>query len=210
MNTLFKFIIGGIALVGIASLIQNQFSMPDGVTGITTLSTDIDQLEAALTEAKWVSPGTSDTAALYQVSFRTCPPCIAYHEEQFPKLTDNGVDTRLLSFARRKTVSDAEKATLADVYAGRDWALSAKWWAKSSPSEFYAANYSDAKATDEIELAVAQGKASVDALRDVLKANGVKMAFPTHIWQNADGEWRVNVGYSPSSSKVILNELSER
>lgn len=211
MNVFSKFVLLGLCIAIIAAVIPKSLKKPSDTPAsqFKAITVQSEQLEAALNGSPWVSPGTSGDKALYQISFRTCPPCAASHEDLFPSLTEAGIDSRLLTFARRKTVPDAEKAVLADIYNGRDWGLSARWWEDSRPNKFYAQNYASASADDEIEAAVQSGVDSVTTLRNVLEANGVDMGFPTHLWQDAGGVWRVNVGYNKRVGRKILGELSQ-
>lgn len=211
MNVLSKFILLGLSITIVAAVIpkaqKKQSDTPS--SQFKAITVQAEQLESALRDGPWVSPGTSEDKALYQISFRTCPPCITSHDHLFPALIEAGIDSRFLSFARRKTVPDAEKAVLADIYNGRDWGLSSRWWADSRPDKFYAQNYATASSSDEIDAAVQSGVDSVAVLRKVLKANGVDMGFPTHLWQDEAGVWRVNVGYNKRVGRKILSELSD-
>src|SRR5437762_13382284 len=58
-----------------------------------TITHDQAQIAALLQSAGWVSPGLKGKA-LYMVSFRTCPDCIRFKAEEFPRFQAKGVDTR--------------------------------------------------------------------------------------------------------------------
>src|SRR5207237_10257403 len=51
-----------------------------------TLATNGAEIAALLDNAGWVSPGLSDTKVLYLVGFRSCPDCIRFETEEFPRL----------------------------------------------------------------------------------------------------------------------------
>ena len=79
----------------------------------------------------WVSPGLKGPK-LYMVSFRTCPDCVRFKSEEYPGLHKANVDTRLIEIARadRNGVpksTPAERATVAELWVNRSWALSEKW-----------------------------------------------------------------------------------
>ena len=86
---------------------------------ITRHQAEIAQI---LEQSGWVSPGLPGPR-LYMVSFRTCPDCVRFKAEEFPKLHKAGVDTRVIMIARpdkngveRSTAAERVlRATLADV-----------------------------------------------------------------------------------------------
>jgi hypothetical protein len=97
---------------------------------ITRHQAEIAQL---LQQAGWVSPGLSG-GPLYMVSFRTCPDCLRFEAEAFPGLHAAGVDTRVITIARRDVnglpkSTPVERATVAQLWLFRDWRLLQAWTA---------------------------------------------------------------------------------
>ena len=78
-----------------------------------------NQVEIAriLQTSGWVSPGLKGKT-LYMVSFRTCPDCIRFMTEEFPKLHAAGVDTRVIEVARRQVNGIAKSTPLERAMSG--------------------------------------------------------------------------------------------
>jgi hypothetical protein len=144
-----------------------------------------------LTTAGWVSPKLAGPK-LYMISYRSCPDCIRFEKQEFPKLQAAGVDTRVIMIARadlngasKSTVP--ERSTVAELWANRDWKLYQRWTAVSPPDAWTAPGIApadgDATRTAVIEL----GRKLVSDLRPLLKDNGIRFAYPTLIWWTKDG-----------------------
>jgi hypothetical protein len=93
-----------------------------------TITRNQAEIAKILETAGWVSPGLKGPK-LYMVSFRTCPDCVRFKSEEYPGLHKAGVDTRLIEIARadRNGVpksTPAERATVAEMWVNRSWALS--------------------------------------------------------------------------------------
>lgn len=179
---------------------------------VKTLTIQVQALETLLGEMAWVSPQISDTRALYKISFRTCPSCIVYHQTEFPKLQDLGVDTRLFMFARNTPrTKPQERTVVAELYKNRDWKLAQDWFAHKSPHKFYAhmPDIITADNNPERTALIKNGQRQIMELSYILKANQIELATPALIWQNKSGEWRVAIGNSKRSNAVIRKELSE-
>jgi hypothetical protein len=96
-----------------------------------TITRNQAEIAKILETAGWVSPGLKGPK-LYMVSFRTCPDCVRFKSEEYPGLHKAGVDTRLIEIARadRNGVpksTPAERATVAEMWVNRSWALSEAW-----------------------------------------------------------------------------------
>jgi hypothetical protein len=174
---------------------------------ITRHQAEISQL---LREAGWVSPGNKGPA-LYMVSFRTCPDCIRFKTEEFPRLHDKRVDTRVIEIARRDVnglaeSTPAERATVAQLWITRDWTLMERW--EAVPAEAWKAPGIPAADGDLTRMAVVEGgRALVDKLKPLLKDNGIGFAYPTLIWWNDKGEMRACACERRETYRFVRREL---
>jgi hypothetical protein len=177
----------------------------------------LPELQAALDGAHWVSPGLAPASTsrrtLYMVSFRTCPYCIDYEQTEFPKLQKAGVDTRVILIARRDAEghsrsTPAERATVAELWRGRQWSLYQRWlampaaaWSSSDQVPPLADN-DPARAAD-----VEADRQAVERIAAVLSENGVDLHYPALIYQDAAGHWRGFIGYDPKAASAIRADL---
>jgi hypothetical protein len=182
-----------------------------------TLTARISQLQQALAASHWVSPGltpaASDNRVLYMVTFRSCPWCIVYEKEEFARLQKAGVDTRVILVARRDLdgkpkSSPAERATVAELWRTRDWGLYERWTGMPVAAWPGSGQVPPSADTDpDRRSAVEAGRAAVDRLTTLLKANDVELHYPALIWKAADGRWRSFIGYDEKAAAVIRGEL---
>ena len=151
------------------------------------------EITKILEQSGWVSPGLTGPR-LYMVSFRTCPDCVRFKAEEFPGLHKAGVDTRLIEIARadRNGVSKstpAERATVAELWVNRSWALAERW--EATPVEAWTAPGIKPADGDIARTAVIEaGRANVDKLIPLLKDNGVNFAWPLMVWWTPDGQMK--------------------
>jgi len=151
------------------------------------------EITKILEQSGWVSPGLTGPR-LYMVSFRTCPDCVRFKAEEFPGLHKAGVDTRLIEIARadRNGVSKstpAERATVAELWVNRSWALAERW--EATPVEAWTAPGIKPADGDIARTAVIEaGRANVDKLIPLLKDNGVNFAWPLMVWWTPEGEMK--------------------
>ena len=80
-------------------------------TGVSTITQSVDELEEILGEIAFTSPQKEDRH-IYQISFRTCPPCIQAHSHLLPALQEAGLETRLVTTARRHNSAADERAAV--------------------------------------------------------------------------------------------------
>ena len=90
-------------------------------------------IQKLLDAAGAVSPGRTGPW-LYMITYRACAPCARYQREEFPKLAEANVDTRVIAYARpdregQTQSTAAERATVAELWINRDWNLYLKWMA---------------------------------------------------------------------------------
>ena len=155
-----------------------------------TITRNQAEIAKILETAGWVSPGLKGQK-LYMVSFRTCPDCVRFKHEEYPGLHKAGVDTRLIEIARadRNGVpksTPAERATVAELWVNRSWALSERW--DATPVEAWTAKGIAPADGDVARTAVIEaGRKTVEDLRPLLKANGVNFAYPLLVWWTSSG-----------------------
>ena len=203
---LFSQLAYAIALLCLAS-ITLPILMGGKIKAITAQSAE---LSALLDNMAWVSPGLSNTRALYEISFRTCPACIAYHKVEFPRLQKQGVDTRLFIYAREaERTPPQERAVIAELYKTRNWQLAQDWYAHASPKAYYAKmkNIPDTDGNPERTASIAKGQQQIRELYSILAANDVEMATPTLLWQDTRGAWKVVVGSNPVTNAHIRKQF---
>ena len=158
----------------------------------------------------WVSP-TRTGKKLYMVSFRTCPDCLRFKAEVFPKLREAGVDTRVIEIARRDVngvskSTPAERATVAQLWLTRDWKLLERW--EAVPAEAWTAPGIAPADGDMARTAVVEaGRSTVDRLKPLLKDNGVNFAYPLLVWWNDKGEMRSCACEKRETYRFVRREL---
>lgn len=158
----------------------------------------------------WVSPGLKGRP-LYMVSFRSCPDCIRFKTEEFPKLQAADVDTRVIEIARRDVnglakSTPAERATVAQLWLTRDWKLLEAW--ESVPVEAWKAPGIPPADGDMARTAVVEsGRSMVDRLRPLLEDNGIELRYPTLIWWNDKGEMRACACEKRQTYRFVRKEL---
>lgn len=186
-----------------------RFGLSGGGGGVIALETAEPLLEDVLNNIAFTSPSSGyNEAVLYQISFRTCPPCIQSHDNILPKLQAAGLDTRLVTTARKGRSTEKERAAVVENARRKDWAFTQEWWAGRNPNRFYAETELpavDGDAQREAELRQLQNH--VYELANVLAANGAKFAFPTLIWKTQAGDYKAAIGYNPSLTTQILSDI---
>lgn len=177
-----------------------------------TIETNAEAFSQLMSELPYVSPGYSPDQtlsyenAMYEISFRTCPACIAYHKGEFPKLQKMGVDTRLFVFARsRKYTPPEERAVIAELYKTRSWDLAQNWFEPKNPGSFYKTmrDIPPADGNRKRSARVKSGQEQFRRLARILNENDIKAATPILIWQSKDGSWKTVVGNSPLTNMLI-------
>lgn len=171
------------------------------------------ELETLLAEMPWVSDQMQDSGAtggkvIYQFSFRTCPPCIQFKKEAWPELDDGGIETRLIMTARRSRSSPSERTAVVELARTRDWAMAQEWMKSNSPKGYYKKmkfTATDGDASREADLE--KLRVQIEALRRILAANDVDMAYPTLLWQDANNVWRAEVGYYSGVARDIITSM---
>jgi hypothetical protein len=174
---------------------------------ITRHQVEITQL---LEHSGWVSPGLTGKK-LYMLSFRSCPDCIRFRTEEFPRLHAANVDTRVIMVARRDKnglakSTPVERATVAQLWLTRDWKLLEAW--ESVPVDAWKAPGIAPADGDMARMAVVEsGRSTVDRLRPLLRDNGINLAYPTLVWWNAKGEMRACACEKRQTYRFVRREL---
>ena len=171
-----------------------------------------DQAEIArlLEGAGWVSPGLTGPK-LYMLGFRSCPECISFKAEVFPALHAAGVDTRVIEVALPDSnglpqSTPAERATVAELWANRSWALLERW-DKVPPQAWTASGLAPADGDAGRTAIVEAGRALVKDLKPHLAKNGIRLAYPTLVWWTRDGQMRGCACERPQTYRYVLKEL---
>lgn len=158
--------------------------LPNG--GIHKLLIDEDKIKAALEGAGWVSPNPKNDRFVYMVSFRSCPDCIRFEQEEFPKLAKGGLSPRVIVVTRRARSTLPERSGSAELWAKRDW-KTFETWTGMPVDAWTAAGLPNADTDPDRAALVEKGRVLVETLRPLLAENGVSFAYPTLIWKAADG-----------------------
>ena len=178
------------------------------------------QIAKILEQAGWASPGLTKTK-LYMVSFRTCPDCLRFKKEEFPRLHAAGVDTRVIEIARRDRNGIAkstpvERSTVAELWirhgTPKAWELMEQWEAVV-PEAWTAPGIPPADGDMARSAVIEAGRKMTEDLRPLLKENGVAVSdptgirYPTLVWWNAKGEMRACACEQRETYRFVRKEL---
>lgn len=212
-------VLGGVLALGIgaAYVVKPEWFMAGDSEGMEPPREIADgkALESLLSGAPFVHPGDTDGPVLYVIGFRSCPPCLAFKEAEYARLLADGADVRWLTYARKDrpdgTVRSkpGERAMVAEIARTRDYALWQRWYAVS-PETFYEAEplppSADGDATREALLNAE--RARVDALADLMAAQGWDLFIPAMFWRDrTSGKWMVYVGYEAEGFAAVRASL---
>ncbi len=171
-----------------------------------TLTKDAPQIAAALDKAGWVSPGLKGGKVLWMISYRSCPDCIRFEDEEFPRLHAAGVDTRVIMAPRPKGTTAAERASIAALWATRDWKLYEQW--TSMPIAAWTAPGLPSADSDVARAAELQRSETFIAdMKPLLKPNDLPLHYPTLIWTDAHGRLRGCACEQRQTYKYVRQEL---
>lgn len=167
------------------------------------------EIAALLDSAGWVAPGLSKDKVLYMVSWQSCPPCLVYERDEFPKLHAAGVDTRVIVYARAASSTPQERAGVAELWKNRSWELwkqfvhvpTSDWTAEGLPPD----------TVPERAALVAKSQDFADKMRVLMSENGIgtreHLNLPTLIWRGKDGHLRGCGCEKVETHKYVLEEL---
>ncbi len=148
------------------------------------------EVQHLLDEAPWVSAG-SGGAPLYIIGYRDSASTQRYEREEVPKLRAGGVDPRLIVFARadvegQAQSTPAERATVAELWLGRDWNLHQRWM-QTPPGNWTAAGIQTADGDLARSAVVDAGRQFVAQLSGLLGKVGASGRYPLIVWRDRDG-----------------------
>lgn len=175
-----------------------------------TITRNQAEIAKILEGSGWVSPGLKGPK-LYMISFRTCPDCVRFKKEEYPRLHKAGIDTRLIEIARadRNGVpksTPVERATVAELWINRSWALSEKW--DATPVDAWTAPGLKPADGDIARTAVIEaGRKSVEDLVPLLKQNGVNFAYPLLVWWTPDGQMKACACEKRETYRFVRKDL---
>ena len=171
------------------------------------------ELGRLLEAAPFVHKGNLNGPALYMVSFRTCPTCLAFKAGEKDALEAAGVDLRVIVYARADREGKArsrpeERALVAELALNRDYALYEAWHAKPNPEQFYqtAELPPGADGAPVRAALVEEGRALVEALAQIVADNDQDLAIPSLFWQDGD-TWHGYIGYNEDTFAPIRARL---
>jgi hypothetical protein len=199
-----------VAVVGVAGLIVFALWDFDWRWRPHTITQHQDEIAKALDQSGWVSPHLTGPK-LYMISFRACPDCIRFEQQEFPKLQAAGVDTRVIMIALpdlngQPRSSAAERATVAELWTNRSWKLYQQW--TEGPADAWTAPGIAPADNDAARTAVIEaGRALVEQLAPQLHDNGIRLAYPTLIWWTKDGRMRGCACERPQTYRNVEKEL---
>jgi hypothetical protein len=146
---------------------------------------------------------------LYMISWEYCPPCIAYEQEEFPKLHAAGVDTRVIMYAH-KGAGPAERSGVAELWKNRSWQTWQRF-TKVPTSTWTAEGIPSADAVPERATLVKKSEDFADKMRVLMSDNGIgsrdQLNLPTLIWIGADGHLRGCGCEKAETHKYVAQEL---
>lgn len=178
------------------------------------LTEETAELEMLLADMPWVSevreasPDVSSDKVIYQFSFRTCPPCIRFKQQAWPKLHAAGIETRLVMTARRKKSTPDERTAVVELARTRDWDMAQAWMKANSPNGYYKKmtfTPTDGDKPREADLETLRGQ--IDMLDEILAVNGIDMAYPVVLWQDSKNDWHAEIGYYSGIADDIIASI---
>lgn len=171
-----------------------------------TLKAHAEEIQATLDGSGWVSPGLSPTRALWMISYRSCPDCIRFEDEEFPRLHAAGVDTRVIMAPRPRGTTAAERASIAALWANRDWKLYQAW--TGVPIAAWTADGLPSPDSDPARAAeLERSRAFIRTMTPLLADNGVALHYPTLIWRDRRGRLRGCACEKRETYRYVLGEL---
>lgn len=171
-----------------------------------TLSKHAAEIEALLNKAGWVGPGLSKDKVLWMISYRSCPDCIRFEDEEFPRLHNAGVDTRVIMAPRPKGTTPAERTGIAALWADRSW-KTYETWTSMPVAAWTAEGLPSADTHPERAALVQKAHDFVQQIIPLLKDNGVDFRYPTLIWRDRQGRLRGCACEKRETYRFVRSEL---
>lgn len=175
-----------------------------------TITKNQAEIQKLLDSSGWVSPARTGPW-IYMISFRACPECARFQREEFPKLAEANVDTRVIIFARadlqgQSQSTAAERATVSELWINRNWMLYLEWMATPRP-QWTAPGLRPADGDIARTAVVDASRSFVGKLEPMLKANGLGTDYPLLIWRDREGYLKACACSDRRSYKFIRHDL---
>jgi len=170
------------------------------------------EIQRLLDQAGWVAPNRTGQW-VYMITYRACAECAKYQREEFPKLAEANIDTRVITFARADAdgvaqSTPAERSTVAELWINRDWNLFLNWMA--TPRQSWTAPGLRRADGDFARTAVVDASRSfLGKLEPLLAANGLSLrtGYPILIWRDRDGQMKACACTDPRTYRFIREDL---
>lgn len=168
------------------------------------------EIQALLDEASWVSAGGGGEP-VYVVTYRDSASGRRYEAEEFAKLRAGGAEPRVIVFARADREglpqsTEAERATIAEIWLNRDWDLYARWTA-TPIRNWTAAGLPPADGNLARTAVVEASREFVDRLGGLLQEAGVPNGYPIVLWRDREGFLKACACSSDRSWAFIRDDL---
>ena len=170
------------------------------------------EIERLLDQAGWVAPNRTGPY-LYMITYRACAECARYQREEFPKLAEANVDTRVITFARADAdgvpqSAPSERSTVAELWINRDWNLYLNWMA--TPRQSWTAPGLRRADGDFARTAVVDASRQfLGKLEPLLAANGLSLrtGYPILIWRDRDGQMKACACTDTRTYRFVRQDL---
>ncbi len=176
-----------------------------------TIKTNQAEIQKLLDQVDYVSPGRGGQP-IYVVTYRSCQPCRAFEEQEFPKYDAVNADTRVIPFALgdqnglpRSTV--AERSTIAELWITRKWPFYQAWFA-SSDSNWKADGLVVADNDMARTAVVGASRSFIGQLDALLAPNNVHVAYPLVIWRDPYNRLKVCSCTEPTGWAFVRGDFN--
>ena len=176
-----------------------------------TIARGQGEIQRLLDESSWVSAGGGGSQ-LYIIGYRDSAPTQTYERQEADKLRAGGVDVRVLMFARpdREGLAQstpAERATIAELWLTRDWALYQRWTA-TPVRDWTAAGIPASDGNLARSAVVEASRQFADRLGALMRDAGVKPTWPLIIWRDREGFMKACACADSRSWAFIRDDLN--
>lgn len=174
------------------------------------VSRDQAAIQTLLDESGWISAGGGGSP-VYILGYRDSAAMQRYEREEVPKLRAAGAEVRLILFARpdregMQQSTEAERATVAELWLTRDWSLYERWTATPS-SAWTAAGIPDADRDLARRSVVEGGRKFIGDLNGYLRNSGLQAGYPLILWRDEQGYLKACACTDPRSWPFIRDDL---
>ena len=176
-----------------------------------TIARGQGDIQRLLDESSWVSAGGGGSQ-LYIIGYRDSVPTQTYERQEADKLRAGGVDVRVLMFARpdregQAQSTAAERATIAELWLTRDWALYQRWTA-TPVRDWTAAGIPASDGNLARSAVVEASRQFADRLGVLMRDAGVKPTWPLIIWRDREGFMKACACADSRSWAFIRDDLN--